>query len=657
MCGIIGLLGYSSYSLLLDGLKQLQNRGYDSAGICTIINEKKYKMTKFASDKEKSALEKIEPFIEEHNLESSKSSKSSKSTIFNGIAHTRWATHGPKTDVNSHPHMCMNNNFCLVHNGIIENYKILKHKLIENGYIFHSQTDTEIIVNLLSFEYNNILQSFVDLQINNSIDYKENAVIQALKKTIEQLEGTWGLVILCIDTPNILYCIRHGSPLLISVNESFAMIVSEQSGFCGKVENYFVLTNNDLCILKSENNIIQMITSEIYELKKIKSINNILDCTDYNPSPYPHWTIKEINEQNDSCLRAISLGGRLISNDQVKLGGFDDNKNILININHLIILGCGTSYNAGMIGQHFFKELCDFNTVQVFDGAEFNENDIPKDNSNNNKTNKTTISLLLLSQSGETKDLHRCIEIGKKNNLFLIGVINVVDSMIAREVNCGCYLNAGREIAVASTKSFTSQVIILSMIAIWFAQSKNINYDKRKKIIIDLRQLHFDISNTINICNKINDTNNDNLLDIFSNKSSCFILGKGKSEAIAKEGALKIKEITYIHAEGYSTSSLKHGPFALLEPNFPVIMIATNNEHYSKCENAYEEIISRHANIIYITDKQDCDKNNTIIIPENKSFADLLCIIPLQIIAYKLAIKKGINPDMPQNLAKVVTVE
>lgn len=681
MCGIVGLLGNVSHKLLLDSLKQLQNRGYDSAGICTInadINShfgsspeplrsvekgergyslaeateynqktadhfatirfppnsvalaKEFDIIKYASDKDNTAIQKLEQNIVDN-------AKDNNTNIINGIGHTRWATHGPKTDLNSHPHMCMNQKFCLVHNGIIENYKTLKNMLVKNGYTFKSQTDTEVIVNLLSFEYNMIMESIESIDIQSP---KQN-VLKALKNTIEKIEGTWGLVIMCIDTPQVLYCTRHGSPLLISVNDHFAMVVSEQNGFCGKVENYFVLNNHDICVLEKENNKITISSNEKYDTKKLNSITTDLFC-----HPYPHWTLKEIHEQGDSTLRAISLGGRLLSNEQVKLGGLEESKDILINIDNLIILGCGTSYYAGMIGSHYFKDLCNFNIVHVFDGAEFSEQDIPK-------YGKT--ALLLLSQSGETKDLHRCIDIGKKHNLFLIGLINVVDSMIAREVDCGCYLNAGREVAVASTKSFTSQVILLSLMSIWFAQSKNMNSEKRKKYITDLRLLHFDINKTICICDDIS----HDILDIFepNTSNSCFILGKGKSEAIAKEGALKIKELTYIHAEGYSTSSLKHGPFALLHNGFPVIMISPNNEYYVKNNNAYEEILSRHAKIIFITDYQECDKINSIILPENKSYADLLCVIPLQMLAYKLSIKRGINPDMPQNLAKVVTVE
>jgi len=357
--------------------------------------------------------------------------------------------------------------------------------------------------------------------------------------------------------------------------------------------------------------------------------------------------LKEIYEQPESSLRAISLGGRLIDNNKIQLGGLNSNKDQLSQIDNIILLGCGTSYNAGMIGMNYFKELCNFNTVQLFDGADFYSKDIPK-------YGKT--ALILLSQSGETCDLQRCIKIGKDHDLFLIGVVNVVDSLIAREVDCGCYLNAGREVGVASTKSYLSQVIILNMMALWFSETQNINVAKRTRYIKDLRNLSNDIKNTILACDK----RLDEFVPLFS-APNCFILGKGNGESIAREGALKIKEISYIHAEGYSTSSLKHGPFALLTENLPVILLAPDDNDYHKNESAYEEIKSRLATIIYVTNKSlddEClkDKDIVINVADNDSFRDLLCAIPLQLLAYKLAVSRGLNPDMPRNLAKVVTV-
>lgn len=605
MCGISAILGIDCVNILIESLIQLQNRGYDSAGI-SVINNQKFSINKFASKESKTAID----LLKNNNLPKS----------INGIAHTRWATHGAKTDINSHPHKSMCGKFSLVHNGIIENYKELKDKLINENYTFLSQTDTEIIVNLISFYH------------------KNNSIIDAIKLTINDLQGTWGLVIQCIEEPNKLYCSRQGSPLLIAINNSFAMVSSEQSGFCEYFDEYNIL-DNDLCEITFENNRVSIKNDK--DLNK-KKINRQLQSL--TPDPYLHWTIKEIYEQTDSSLRAISLGGRLMSNNKVKLGGLDTNRNILKKIKNIILLGCGTSLYAGYIGMSYFKDLCNFNVVLTFDGAEFTEKDIPKEGQT---------AIFFLSQSGETKDLHRCLKIAKKNHIFTIGVINVPDSQIAREVNCGCYLNAGREIAVASTKSFTSQVILLSMISIWFSQINNTNEEKRLEMIKCLKKLYLDIEETINISHrKIKE-----YIHYFNNKPSCFILGKSKGEWIAKEGSLKMKEISYIHAEGYSSSSLKHGPFALLEPNFPVILLAPKNEFYFKSLNAYEEIKSRGGKIIFISNTENKSIDNPIIISTNKVYQDLLNIIPLQLLAYELSIFKGINPDIPRNLAKVVTVE
>ena len=444
MCGIVGILtiNHNCINYLLDGLRQLENRGYDSAGICCINNNNQIIIKKYASDNI-SALFKIEENKDLFN----------DSTI--GIGHTRWATHGGKTDINSHPHISSDNLFIIVHNGIIENYVSLKKMLINEKYTFISETDTEVIANLLSY------------------NYKNNNIINAITKTINMLEGTWGICILCVDDPNTLYCTKNGSPILVGVNEKYAMAVSEKSAFDEDISKYIILNNNDICVITKNNNSIRVTTTHEY---------NFITTKDTQIKPtlgiFPHWTIKEIYEQRESTLRAISFGGRLLSNNSVKLGGLEMNKNTLIEINNIILLGCGTSYNAGMCGLHYFKELCNFYCVYLIDGADFDINDIPK-------IGKT--SLILLSQSGETKDLHRCISIAKKHNLFTIGIINVVDSLIAREVDCGCYLNAGKEVAVASTKSFTSQCILLSIIAIWFSQIHNINENIRNDYVSDLK--------------------------------------------------------------------------------------------------------------------------------------------------------------------------
>ena len=617
MCGIFGILlskNKNIYNLIIDGLIQLQNRGYDSSGL-SVIKKAQFNIHKFASTNECTSIDKLLKL----NL-----SESSSEDIYNGIGHNRWATHGIKNDINAHPHTSNDNLFSLVHNGIIENYIDLKLMLKENNYVFHSQTDTEVIVNLLSYNYNQIKNAY-----------------HAIKKTVSQLNGTYGLIIQFLYEPNKLFCVRNGSPLLVGQNENSVIVTSEQYGFCNLISNYITLNNDDICVIEKKEDIIIVKTKQEYQYKNINVISSVL-----TPYPYSHWTIKEIYDQPNVILNSINNGGRIKNGSEVKLGGLEENLNILKGLNNIIILGCGTSFFAGLYGMYYFKNICNFNTVQSFDGAEFNNNDIPK-------IGKT--GFILISQSGETKDLHRCIEIAKNNNIITIGIINVVDSLIAREVDCGIYCNAGKEVGVASTKAFTSQVVCLSLMSIWFSQIHNINENKRIKMIIDLQNLSNDVKNTLNICN-----NKIKMLADKIQNENMFLLGKGSDECLAKEGSLKIKEITYIHSEGYSASSLKHGPFALLDENFLVIIFNLDQNHKSKILNCFNEVASRNSPIIFITNDVNISLENVfelIIIPENKTYSSLLGIVPIQLLAYYLSVNKKINPDKPKNLAKVVTVE
>jgi glucosamine--fructose-6-phosphate aminotransferase (isomerizing) len=615
MCGIYGILtnnvNINIIRFILDGLVQLQNRGYDSAGIYCLNETADSILEKYASTDKEDALDKLNNM----NLENK---------AYNvGMGHNRWATHGGKTDINAHPHQSNKQDFIIVHNGIIENFQALKDTLISKGYTFISQTDTEIIANLLEE------------------NYKETCnVIDSIKKTIDMLNGTYGLVIIHKKEPYKLYCVRNGSPLLIGHNDEYCIITSEQSGFCKKINRYITLNNDDICEIHFDAcNHIKINYANTYFFKKI-----IMDNNDLTPEPYKHWTLKEIYEQPRKILNSINLGGRILTNNLVKLGGLDDNKDKLKNIEHIILLGCGTSYYSCMYGKDFFKKLCDFNTIQLYDGADFEENDIPV---------KGETLIIFVSQSGETKDLHRCINIAKKKNIITMGVINVVDSLIAREVDFGIYCNAGREMGVASTKAFTTQVICLCLCALWFSQNRNINQHIRTHIIKDLQNLSSDFEKCLNsVKTHVND-----VVQLLSKYNNLFILGKNNDEAIAREGSLKIKEISYIHSEGYSSSALKHGPFALLGPEMPLILLNNNIEYEPKVLNCYEEVASRKSPIIFITNNKTIEKENTIYIPYNESFSSLLGIIPLQLIAYELSVLRGINPDKPKNLAKVVTVE
>jgi glucosamine--fructose-6-phosphate aminotransferase (isomerizing) len=617
MCGIFGIVTNENKNLveiIISGLQQLQNRGYDSAGLC-FINKNKLQIYKYASTNKEDSLFKIKQL----NI------KTNEDNIYIGIGHNRWATHGIKNDINAHPHLSNNNQFAIVHNGIIENYNELKKKLKKKGYYFYSQTDTEVIVNLIQYYFNK--------------QNENQQTIDVIKETLNDLRGTYGLLIQNLLEPNKLYCVRNGSPLLIGQNENNVIITSEQSGFCNMISNYITLNNDDICVIEKIENDIFINTNHEYIKKKVTLLN--LNLT---PEPYDHWTIKEIYEQPTVILNSINNGGRIKNSNEVKLGGLEIHMERLKTINNIVLLGCGTSYHAGLYGSHFFKHICNFNTVQTFDGADFNEEDIPRFGNT---------AFVLISQSGETKDLHRCIEIAKKRNILTIGIINVVDSLIAKEVDCGIYCNAGKEVGVASTKAFTSQVVCLSLSSIWFAKLQNINENKRERIIRDLHNLSKDIQLTLDSCIKSIEEMAKNFTS-----NNMFLLGKGTDEIIAKEAALKIKEISYIHAEGYSSSSLKHGSFALLDENMPVIIFNLDASHRSKTLNCYEEVKTRNAPIIFITnDLKDDNISQIIYIPENKTYSSLLGIIPIQLLSYYLSINRGINPDKPKNLAKVVTVE
>ena len=620
MCGIFGIIFnqhknkdiVNLYELIINGLIQLQNRGYDSSGIC-LLNDDNFDIYKYASTNEMSAIEKLKKI----------DIKTNNSTI--GIGHNRWATHGGKTDYNAHPHYSNDLNFCLVHNGIIENYQKLKAFLINQNFTFYSETDTEVIVNLISYYYN-----------------IHNDTLVAIQHTIKDLEGTYALIIINKNESNKLYAVRNGSPLLIGNQNNMAIITSEQSGFCNKVSKYITLENKDICILEKKIEKITLNTKNIYVENDVNIFKN-----DLTPFPYKHWTIKEIMEQPTTILNSLNNGGRIKNESEVKLGGIEEHFEELKDVDNIIFLGCGTSFHVGLYGRYFFNKICDFNTVQVFDGADFVLSDIPR---------KGKTALILISQSGETRDLYLVLEkIKDRKDIFTIGIINVVDSLIAREVNCGIYCNAGREMGVASTKSFTSQVICVSLLAIWFAQIKNINEEERIKIIKDLNSLSNNFYEAIfNLKEHI-----EQVVEKFKKYNNLFILGKELDECIAREGSLKIKEISYIHSEAYSASSLKHGPFALLDKEFPVIILNCNKSYSAKIMNCFEEVHSRNSPIILITNEdvklnKDCE---LIKIPKNDTFGSLVGIIPLQLFSYYFSVSKNINPDIPKNLAKVVTVE
>ena len=609
MCGITCALSKIDKNIslfMLQSLLLLQNRGYDSAGIMGISDNDTIITRKYASTDKTDSLEQLTTNIKSIFLKLA-------------IGHTRWATHGAKTDANAHPHSSMNNLFYIVHNGIIENYKSLKCLLINNDYTFVSETDSEIISNLIEYLF---------------LKQTTKNISTAITNACQMLEGTYGLAIICKETPKNIYVIKNGSPLIYAENDTMIAVTSESAGLANTFNHYMNIESNVLiCLSKTGINV---------EKKKLIKLNK----TDYEltPQPYKHWTLKEIKEQPDSLLRAVNNGGRIFNNN-IKLGGIECLKPIVKDIINIILIGCGTSYNASMCAKYYFQKYANINMVIFTDGAEFTELDIPL---------LGTSIVVLCSQSGETKDLHRCIKIAKNKQIITVGIINVIDSLIAREVDCGIYLNARREVAVASTKSFSSMIIVLLLFSLW------INQEKQKLN----NHIHIDIINSIRSlpyqsCQLLKNIEISNIVLNRLNKPSMFLLGKGKMESIAKEGALKIKEMCYIHAEGCNASSLKHGPFAMLENNFPVILLI-DNENRDKMMNVYEEVKSRGAYILIITNLNiEISKTGVdlLLVETNKYCQEVLFIIVLQYLAYKLAILKNINPDKPKNLAKVVTVE
>jgi glucosamine--fructose-6-phosphate aminotransferase (isomerizing) len=609
MCGIVGYLGTAeAVEAVLAGLDLLQNRGYDSVGV-SIIESAKVKTVKCASTTTNNALEVLKNKLNPPPVSNT------------AIGHTRWATHGGKTYANAHPHHDEKDRLSLVHNGIIENFAEIKSELVIKGYSFRSSTDTEVVAVLIG--------AFLD---------EGRTMLEAIQEATGRLKGTWALVLLHRDFPYKMWAVRNGSPLLLGSSPACIMVASEQVAFQSYINQYIVLKDHD--VLEIENRGGQFVFNK--SLAKYAREDTTREDIATTPAPWPHWMLKEIIEQPAAVLRAMNNGGRIASDTMVKLGGLDSCRPLLENIDHLVLLGCGTSYHAGLWSLGLFKSTEAFDTVTLYDGADFCARDIPR---------RGKTAAILLSQSGETKDLQRCIQVLQEEGIVRIGVVNVIDSFIARETNCGVYLNAGREVAVASTKSFTNQCVVLALIAVWFSQVKGTHEEKRRKIIADLHQLPVQLTSAVNEENRrlLYQTARD-----IAKAPSMFLLGKGKEEAIAKEGALKLKEIAHIHAEGYSTAALKHGPFGLLEANMPVLILDLGEEFRDKTANARAEVAARDAHIINLC---DIPEESVCALESNATFGGLIANVCVQIIAYECAVIQGKSPDYPRNLAKVVTVE
>lgn len=618
MCGIVGVLSkYEPISdTLLDGLNELQNRGYDSMGVSFITAENRFYILKDISTGHASMIKSLR-------------TQSKNINAINGIAHSRWATHGGITKENAHPHICYRGLFSLVHNGIIENYIELKQQLLDKKVGFKSETDTEVIVNLISFTFDILSNTYT-----NEESYQ--LICRAISTVCTNLEGTFGLVIQYKHLPTKLFCIRCGSPLVVGVSDAFVMVVSEKSAFSSRITHYTALRNHDLVVLHNDSrDIISMYNPNMYTLK-------IIDMTTTDKdNPFASWTEKEIREQPMAIRRCINYGSRIeLDLTKSRLGGLANLSEQLFSADHMLLMGCGTSYHACLLVAPHYRKMSMLHTVQVCDASEFDISILPK-------MGRTVV--IVVSQSGETIDLSLSIQKIRaiQPSTLILGVINVVDSLIANEVDAGVYTNCGKERGVASTKSFVTQVIVLLLISFYF--SKQHTYSLLLK---DISTLPLSLENHMDIYfDKVK-----TLLPNISHFENIFVIGRSYDYYIAMEASLKIKEISYIHSEAYSSSSLKHGPFALLDETMLVIIVSTITDDRKKIENAYQEIHSRKSPILVVSYENMFDCPFFINVPYHSlSYLEAVCV--LQIIALGLCNIRGHNPDYPRNLAKVVTVE
>ncbi len=608
MCGIVGYIGKNNAKpILVDGIKRLEYRGYDSSGLAVIEDH---------SIVCKKAVGRIS------ELEKVLGGNCDGSSI--GIIHTRWATHGAPTHENAHPHVDCANKIALVHNGIIENYTYLKAKLEKEGHIFKSETDTEVIVHLV--------ESYFDGQL-------EDAVRNALK----EIEGAYGLAVIHLEEPDKLIAARHGSPLIIGVGNEEYFVTSDVSAIIEYTKNVVYLDDGELVVLTKD----AMQTTDIDSIPISKRIEEIQwDVNQVQKSGYEHFMLKEIFEQPQS-LRETMLG-RFTENDSfVRLGGLQDKEELFRSISRVVIVACGTSWHAGLIGEYMLEELMGI-PVEVEYASEFRYR--------NPIIEKNTM-IIAMSQSGETADTLAAIREAKRKGAVVLAICNVVGSSIARESDCGIFLHAGPEIGVASTKAFTSQIVSLFLLTLHLRQVSGKATDLDKEWVNRLKDVPKQVQTIFN-----NDKQIKEISKIYKDNSNILYLGRGYNYPVALEGALKLKEISYIHAEGYPAAEMKHGPIALVDKNMPVIFIATKDATYSKILSNIEEIRARGGKVIAIASEGDNEISkmveHVLYIPETiDALTPILSVIPLQLFSYHMAVMRGCDVDKPRNLAKSVTVE
>jgi glucosamine--fructose-6-phosphate aminotransferase (isomerizing) len=615
MCGIVGYIGpREAYPIILKGLKRLEYRGYDSAGIALYDgNDIKLSKTKGkVDDLEKRVASDI---TTDGNL---------------GIGHTRWATHGVPNDVNSHPHYSNSGDLVIIHNGIIENYEALKKELLKRGYTFKSDTDTEVLVNLIE-----------DIKISNDVKLGK-----AVQIALNQVIGAYAIAVFDKTKPNEIVVARLGSPLAIGIGEDEFFIASDATPFIEYTNNAIYLEDEEMAVVRRDKEV------KIRKIKDDSLVNPYvqelqLNLEQIEKGGYEHFMLKEIFEQPHAIRDTYR--GRLLTNQAIiKMAGVEDNMKKFLNADRIIIVACGTSWHAGLVAEYIFEDLARI-PVEVEYASEFRYR---------NPVIKETDIVIAISQSGETADTLAAIKLAKSKGAFVFGVCNVVGSSIARETNAGAYTHAGPEIGVASTKAFTTQITLLTLMALRLARAKGVmSSSDFRHHLVELEMIPDKVEQALK-----SDAYVKTIAEIYKDAKNFLYLGRGYNFPVALEGALKLKEISYIHAEGYPAAEMKHGPIALIDENMPIVVIATNKGHYEKIVSNIEEIKARKGKIIGIVTKGDTSVKNladhVIEVPETiESLTPLLTTIPLQLLSYYIAVLLEKNVDQPRNLAKSVTVE
>lgn len=612
MCGIVGYIGpKEAFPIIIKGLKRLEYRGYDSAGIALLNGEMTvYKKAGKVADLEKKVGD-------------------GKTSANIGIGHTRWATHGEPNDRNAHPHLSQSGQLAIIHNGIIENYASIKEELKKRGYSFSSDTDTEVLVNLIEE---------VQKQENTTLD-------DAVRIALNQVVGAYAIVVLNVNNPNQLVAARKGSPLVIGIGENEFFVASDASPIIEYTKNVVYLDEKEYAVVNRDGTYHVKTLGNVVMSPEIQKLEFSIETIE--KGGFEHFMLKEIYEQPKAI--EDSLRGRMsASQGWIKLGGLNEYINRIDNAERFLVTACGTSWHSGLIGEYLIEDLARV-PVEVEYASEFRyrnpiitENDV----------------VIAISQSGETADTLAAIELAKERRALIYGICNVIGSSIARTAHAGSYTHAGPEIGVASTKAFSTQISLISLIALQLAQVKGtIPTSKLREYLYELENIPQKIEETLKVDALVKE-----IAAIYKDATNFLYLGRGYNFPVALEGALKLKEISYIHAEGYPAAEMKHGPIALIDENMPVVFLATNKSAYEKIVSNVQEVKARKGKIIAVVNKGDTQirelADHIIEVPETEEIlSPLITIIPLQLLAYHIAIMRGCNVDQPRNLAKSVTVE